>query len=140
MKRLFVLLFFIVGSYSINVLAHGEDRPGPHRGYIRMPGAFHTEVVQSSMNQFKVYLLDLQWKNPSVKNSTLEVKLSGKKILNADCKIIEDYYMCELPASVDLSKTGELKVLAQREDQKGMEVSYRLPLKFEAVKNNSNTH
>ena len=98
MKRLFVLLLFILGSYSINVLAHGEDTPGPHRGYIRMPGAFHTEVVQSGTNLFKVYLLDLQWKNPSVKNSTLEVKLSGKKVLKADCKIIEDYYMCELPA------------------------------------------
>jgi hypothetical protein len=112
-------------------VAHGEDVYGPHKGFVRMPGAFHTELVPNGENILKVYLLDIQWKNPSVSNSKLQIKYNGK--INAECQIQDDFYNCVFPKSVNLTKKGELKVTAERENQKGMEVSYKLPLKLEVV-------
>lgn len=111
------------------VFAHGEDKYGPNRGFVRMPGVFHTELVPVDKNKLKVFLLDIQWKNPSVANSKLQIKYNNK--ISADCKIQDNFYDCVFPKSVNLTKKGELKVTAEREDQKGMEVSYRLPLKLE---------
>lgn len=125
-----VLLFssLMISNFAI---AHGEDKYGPHRGFVRMPGAFHTEIVPVGKNKLKVFLLDIQWKNPSVINSKLQIKYNGK--LNAQCEIQDNFYACVFPNSVNITKKGELKVVAQREDQKGMEVSYPLPLKLEVV-------
>ncbi|MBC7467273.1 MAG: hypothetical protein H7256_14880 [Bdellovibrio sp.] len=121
-------IFFLISSFAC---AHGEDKFGPNGGYVRMPGAFHTEITPFGKNKLKVFLLDIQWKNPSVVKSDLNVTLNNKA--KAKCEIKENYYLCAFPASVDLSKKGELKVLAQREDQKGIEVLYPLPFKLEVV-------
>ena len=130
LKWLITLAALFTASFC---LAHGEDKPGPNGGFIRMPGAFHTELIPDGKNKLKVYLLDIQWKNPSVLNSSLEISLKNKKTIKAKCEITENYYSCVFPDTVDLTKKGELKVAAQRENQKGMEVMYPLPFKFEAV-------
>ena len=59
--------------------AHGEDRPGPHGGIIRMPGAFHTELRPKSNREFELFLLDMKWGEPSVAQSSVEAasKLPG---------------------------------------------------------------
>jgi len=128
MKKVFI--FSILSLLSSFSFAHGEDKPGPHGGYVRMPGAFHTEIVPDSDVQFKVYLLDINWKNPSVKNSQVEIKFVDKGIGTlASCQQEIDFFQCQLPNGAHLKK-GKLLVKATREKQAGAEVSYNLPLSF----------
>lgn len=109
--------------------AHGEDKPGPHGGFIAMPGAFHVELVPVDARRLKVYLLDIHWKNPSVVNSAVELT---NGVTAASCGVKADHYLCEFGSKVDLNKKGELRVTAVRENQKGNVVQYSLPLKMEA--------
>lgn len=114
------------------VFAHGEDKAGPNGGFIRMPGAYHTELILDGKNKLKVYLLNLQWKNPSLINSKVSISYSGKSKATATCKPEKNFYLCSFPEPIDLTESGNLKVLSQREGQEGIEVSYPLPFKFEA--------
>lgn len=122
------------------VYAHGEDKLGPNGGFIRMPGAFHTEVLPLGANKLKVYLLDINWENPSVLNSSLRVSLRSKETSLAKCEVQENYYLCEFPMEVNLTKRGELSVEAQRENQKGNMVSYELPLKLQVIDDGHGGH
>lgn len=119
---------------TLQLWAHGEDKLGPHGGYITMPGPFHVEVVLESEQRLKLYLLDMDWKNPSVKDS--KVTLTHDKT-QADCKEVKsprsDHFLCEFPKSVKLKSKGELSVEATREKQQGMKVKYELPLKLKAA-------
>lgn len=126
---MFKIILLVSIFTSTLAIAHGEDKYGPHRGFVRMPGAFHTELVPVGKNKLKVYLLDIQWKNPSVVKSKVQIKYNDK--IDATCEVKENFYDCTFPKSVNLSKKGELKVTAEREEQKGMEVTYALPLKLE---------
>jgi hypothetical protein len=117
---------------SVTVWGHGENQPGPHGGVIRMPGAYHTEALLGGKNQLKVYLLDMQFKNPSTLNSSLSVVYEGKKKLKMTCTPQEDlFFLCALPKNIDMTKKGKLTLNSQREGQRGIAVSYDLPLKLE---------
>lgn len=116
--------------------AHGEDKPGPHGGEVRMPGAFHVELTVRGKHQVRVYLLDMDWANPSVVDSKVEVShllsKSGKtKRQHAKCLKKNNFYLCRFLKEVDLTKEGSLQVTAQREKQKGNAVTYELPLRFQ---------
>lgn len=130
-----LIVFIFMTSHS---WAHGEDKYGPHKGFVRMPGAFHTELVVNGKNKLKVYLLDIEWKNPSIEKSKLEITYNNQ--FKAECKPQKDFYSCEFPKSVNLTKKGELKVIASRKDQNGAEVSYPLPLKLEIVEDGHGGH
>lgn len=136
-------LIFALGQlliFTSTALAHGEDKPGPHGGFIRMPGAFHTELVPSGMNKLKVYLLDVNWKNPSVTGSSLKLRYGLKGEL-AKCEIGSGlFYTCEFSKKIDLGKKGKLVVHSQRENQKGVEVEYDLPLKLAPLNNGHKGH
>lgn len=136
---IFTLLMTLILGDGV-VYAHGEDKLGPNGGFIRMPGAFHTEVLPLGANKLKVYLLDINWENPSVLNSSLTVSLRSKKTSQAKCEVQENYYLCEFPMGVDLTKKGELSVEAQRENQKGNMVSYELPLKLQVIDDGHGGH
>lgn len=139
MKTFLQLLFSaVVGLLPTLAYAHGEDKLGPNGGFIRMPGPFHTELVLVEKNKLNVYLLNMEWKNPSVKKSSLLIKYNDK--IEAQCKIQRNFYSCTFPNSVDLTRKGELKVTAEREQQNGMEVSYPLPFKLEGVKDEHSGH
>ncbi|MEQ1724216.1 MAG: hypothetical protein ABL930_13680 [Pseudobdellovibrio sp.] len=132
------LLPFVISSVCF---AHGEDKPGPHKGFIRMPGNYHTEVVADNNNTLKVYLLDIKWKNPSVKQS--KVKATHKtdaKSTKAMCLAGKDHYICTFAKSIDLTKPAELIIESQREGQKGTDAVYPLPLKLEKVNTGQNEH
>ncbi len=133
MKKLNLLLIV----FPLLTWAHGEDKPGPHGGFIKMPGAFHTEVLAAGKNKLKVYLLDMQWKNPSIVKS--ELKVTHNKKTKGTCGIKENYYECGFPTSVNLNTKGELSVTAQRDGQVGNEMIYALPLKLEAPKNDDHS-
>lgn len=112
---------------TVKTWAHGEDKPGPHGGFISMPGAFHVELVPVSKNKVKAYLLDIDWKNPTVKDSSVEL---SRGQVNAKCTMDYDFFTCEFPKPVDLTKKGQIDVKATREKQIGNSVSYQLPLKL----------
>ena len=61
MKMIFKALVLLIFSSSI-ANTHGMDKLGPHKGYVQMPGAFHTEVVQDKDGSFRIYLLDVEFK------------------------------------------------------------------------------
>jgi hypothetical protein len=121
------IAFTLLNTLSLVVFAHGEDKPGPHGGYIRMPGAFHTEVVKEETG-YRIYLLDLNWKNPSVLDSSTSASIeAGKKTTELSCAKESDSFFCKS----SLPQKGILKINAKREGQPGATSSYRLPLKFE---------
>ena len=135
-------VFTMIGASLFGALAHGhgEDKPGPHGGFIRMPGAFHTELVQDSANKLKVYLLDINWQNPSIKEGSVEVRY-GKKGETAKCRVTEGiFYLCTFSKKIDLSKKGSLEVLAKRENIQGNLVTYPLPLRLETMDDGHGNH
>ncbi len=140
MKTLILATIIYIGLGFQLALAHGEDKPGPNGGFIRMPGAFHTEVIPTGANSIKVYLLDIEWKNPSVKGSSVLVTHKGPKTTKKECSFESNYYVCQFPKNVDLKKKGELLVEARRENQKGNVVSYELPLKLQIVDDGHGGH
>ena len=83
MKATWYFIFVFSAFASLTQLdfafAHGENVLGPNGGHIRMPGAFHTELVQTSDQGFKVFLLDVDWKNPVTSNSAVEARLRIKR-------------------------------------------------------------
>ncbi len=131
-----VLVFIFNGSLAFG---HGEDKPGPSGGYIRMPGAFHTEVVKTGKSSAKIYLLDINWKDPMTKNSSIEVEVvkAGKGL----CKPQGDqFFLCNFPKHVDLGKNGELKIVAERNGIKGNSVVYELPLRLQKIDDGHGHH
>lgn len=123
--KIFIMLLFVFGT---NVYSHGENQLGPHKGYVRMPGAFHTELVPLSDTKFKLYLLDVRWKNPSVENSKLSMVILDKELAGAvSCNKEKKYYTCELPDGYSL-KSGKITVKSSYKNLPGIEVSYILPL------------
>ena len=142
--HILLALTFFVAVVSISQVAwtHGEDKPGPNGGPVRMPGAFHTEAVAESPVRVAIYLLDIEWKNPSIKKSSLKASFTSKSnpTTEAICKPTTKHYVCEFPANVDLNKPGTLAVQASREGQKGILVSYDTPLKLTVVDDGHGSH
>ena len=137
-KVLFAM--YVVIFFSLKVFSHGEDKPGPNAGYVRMPSGFHTELVPKGANQFYVYLLDINWKNPSVKNSSvgLVYNNSGEK-MKADCVQKSNYYECRFLQKIMLNH-GSLELTAMRESMKAPAAIYELPLSFDIKTDMNNAH
>lgn len=119
-------LFVTSTAYS-----HGEDKAGPHGGEIRMPGAFHTEIVQKKNDTFFVYLLDMNWKNPSVKNSSIKASITvDSQNINLNCIASKQYFECKSVKKLLTFKNGdELTINAVRENVSGGLAVYELPLR-----------
>ena len=118
--------------------AHGENIKGPHGGEIRMPGNFHTEVVEDQKG-FRVYLLDFDFTNPTIKDSSVKVVLkTNEAVTELSCTPDRDYFRClkngssRSPSSTAVS--SEIELIAVRDRAAGGKVSYKLPLKFNSAK------
>lgn len=130
------IIFLILTLIYLHVCAHGEGKPGPHGGFIRMPGPFHTEVVKES-GGYRVFLLDIDWKNPSVLASSVSAFIeSDRTKTNLICTKKSDSYFCK---SFHPQK-GILHINAKRNGQSGTIASYKLPLKFEIPQNEMPDH
>jgi hypothetical protein len=126
MKKTIAIIFAILMTGQL-AYSHGEDKLGPNNGYIKMPAGFHTEVVPNKDGTFKVFLLDMSFKNPTVKESSVIARIENKKDkVNVKCEPMRDHFHC-FPKNVDL-KNGSLIILAQRSLAKGNEAIYKLPL------------
>lgn len=124
-----ILLSVIITLSTMQVLAHGEDKPGPHGGHIKMPANFHTEVIADKDGSFHIYLLDLQFQNPTVKDSEIKAYVkSGKKKTNLKCTVMgTNHFHCKGAKPI---KTGSLILKVKREGTwAGMDAKYDLPLK-----------
>lgn len=116
--------FGLILSAHPEALAHGEDQAGPHGGMIRMPGPFHTELVKEKDGRFRIYLLDISFKNPITEKSSVSAQISEKgKTRPLNCTTEKDFFLCK-----DSGKTvtGELVIKATREGVVGNEARYPL--------------
>lgn len=122
---------------TLAIHAMGDDKFGPHKGYIRMPGNIHTEVVPTSETKFKVYVLDIKMKTTKVKDTKIEVELETAEAtaektaekIPATCKDSKGkYFECELPKG-NLS-SGKLWVKVSRGTTSAIPAVYELPLKL----------
>lgn len=125
MKTFKAILAALLISGS-TVFAHGEQQSGPHGGEIRMPGNFHTEVVQVSPAKLKVFLLDMKFQSPTTNNSSVSLSFDGNE---TRCAKQSDHFVCAFDRPV-MNTKGELSVNAIRDDKKGKIVKYATPLKF----------
>lgn len=135
----FLLFFcFTLTLTSQMALAHGEDKPGPHGGHIKMPGGFHTEVKLEKDNLI-IYLLDEKFENPTVTDSKVEVSFNTvknkfiegcNKPQKAETTVM--YFTCPLPKTKE--KIKSISVWAVRLGMKGNEAVYHWPLRFEKMK------
>ncbi len=127
MKNYFLILLagILVGETSFG---HGGDEPGPNGGYVEMPGAFHTEVVPEKNGAYRVYLIDMEFKNPVVANSEVRLwlKTSSEKS-EVICKADANSFLCTPKDKMKSPK--ELLIIAKRDGAQGNEAKYVLPLK-----------
>ena len=127
LKAIFLLL--ISGYFAQFAHSHGLNKPGPHGGFIKMPGTFHTELVPLSENEWKIYLLDENIKNPTVKNSSISgaAKLrDGQTPLT--CKVVEDFFLCTLQATGPKETPTKLQFESKRSGGPLGVSIYQLPL------------
>ncbi len=125
MKPLLALTFILM-TVSIRSFGHGEDKFGPNGGYLKMPGVFHTEVVLEKDGKIKIYLIDINFKNPMIKNSKLTAFINSETKNELKCTTKRDHFLCET-TKADLIK-GTLTIVAVRSTVKGAEAIYELPL------------
>lgn len=131
LKLALVANFFL--AFGLN--AHGEHKPGPHGGEIRMPGAFHTEVSSYQNLGFKVYLLDINFENPSTYKSSVSGKIvANGRDYNLKCSSHPDHFYCEIPKGSSV-KEGELILSPIKDGNKGAEAKYKLPLREKSEHN-----
>lgn len=138
MKTLFIILSLLITS---NVFAHGEDKLGPNNGFIRMPGTFHIELVPQMEGTFLVFLLDLQNKNATIKNSFVKLKIKNEKnTIDLSCRPMEDHFICTNSRKFISLPNTQIIVEAKRLGIDAKEASYDFPLKLKTGKNSNESH
>lgn len=118
--------FIFLLTFATVSFAHGMNKFGPNGGYVKMPGAFHTELVDKG-NKIHVYLLDMSFKNPTVINSTVKAIYKGASIIEYSCSKESNYFVCEKPSS-GLQGLKEISISAVRNNNKAIAATYNLPL------------
>lgn len=142
-----ILLVLLLQTYGFS---HGEDKLGPHKGYIRMPGSYHTEVKQHGTSSFTIYLLDMHWKNPSTHQSEVTGYLMRSIRLkdghNTDqkiplmCTAHRTSFLCQTTQSIQTQPGDQLFLNTTRDGQKGGVVNYALPLSLAKKQDASTKH
>lgn len=118
--------FFLALFTSILASAHGEDKYGPHGGHIRMPGAFHTELVVKDSKNIEVFLLDINFSNPLTTDSNVDIKATIKgQTQSLSCTKASTSFLC---TSKQELTNAVISVSATRNRAKGNEAIYKLPL------------
>lgn len=118
------LIITLILTYSGILWAHGDM--GPHGGKIEMPGPFHVELV-GKLPIITVYLLDMNFENPTIKDSKVEVLLKmNKHQIPLKCSPKKEGFECVLRQKIAISK-GELVIKATREKAVGNESIFPIP-------------
>lgn len=131
-------LALMTSLFAFEAFGHGEDKLGPNKGFIRMPGAFHTELTPVSESEVAVRLLDINFKNPTVKNSSVRMIVSINPSIEITCGAQNsEFFSCALPKGFGLKSPGRIVIKSVRENQKGHDAVYELPLK---IQSNNGSH
>lgn len=139
MKTFFTLMFI---SLSLSSYAHNEDKLGPNKGFIQMPGTYHTEIVPTDAKRFNIYLLDINIKNPLTKNSSVNLihQASNGTKTSFDCAKTTDHFECVSNKEINIT-SGKFIINSQRNGIKGRVAEYPLPLKVKDLNSNKpSTH
>ncbi len=126
MKLAFVTLLM---TLSTGVFAHGMNKPGPNGGYVRMPGAYHVELV-SSEAETKVYLLDVNFKKIDMAKSQVSMSLKGAKDFPVKCTKEAEFFRCDIKGN-ELKMYKELTITSSKAGEAGVASTYKLPLSFD---------
>jgi hypothetical protein len=130
LTRISLSALIILLALANTAYAHGEDEPGPHNGYIKMPGAYHIEVIPAK-HAVDIMLLDVNFKNPTVLNSHIKAKVkTGDQTYTLKCESMDNYFSCPLHEKM-LSNKGTLIIESERQLAEGTPVEYPLPLRLE---------
>ncbi|EMK00368.1 MULTISPECIES: hypothetical protein [unclassified Leptospira] len=136
MNQKMIFIAILVFLFNFPILSHGENKPGPHGGLIRMPGNFHVEILDLGNSKYQIYLLDINFENPSLKSSSLVAKLrTSEGYKNLSCEAAKNSFICTGDPKSKKTKK-ELILFANRENSKGSEIKLELPLK----KDNGDNH
>lgn len=120
--------FALILLYSSSLLSHGMNKPGPHNGYIRMPGAFHVELVDGN-NQYQVYLLDINFKKLNHVDSSVSIIFKGKQNKESSCRMTNEFFVCEKPKN-EFIEFQEILIKTILKNKIEKVATYRLPLEY----------
>lgn len=127
MKASFVTIL-ISAFFSTAAFAHGMNKPGPNNGYIKMPGAYHIELV-TAKNALKLYILDINFKPLPIETASVKVTLKGLKELMVECTKGAGHFVCDTK-DANMKKYTEIMVLSSKTGEKAATSSYALPLSY----------
>ncbi|MBY0415243.1 MAG: hypothetical protein K2Q18_13815 [Bdellovibrionales bacterium] len=130
MKAAFVTLMITAFSIIITVpdIAHGMNKAGPHGGYIRMPGEYHIELVPDG-KELRVYFLDMKFTPIPLNDATLELTLTAKKPLKAQCLREMHFFRCDI-GEQSFKKFKEVVIESSLDGKTEATSNYKIPLKF----------
>lgn len=127
MKAAFVTLVTLL-IISSTVSAHGMNKPGPHGGFVRMPGTYHIELVPSGL-ELKVYFLDMNFKPLPISDAIVELTLNGKKPFKAQCLKEMQFFRCDTNEQ-SYKKFKEISIESSIKGSDETKSVYKVPLKL----------
>lgn len=103
---------------------------GPHKGQLVSAASFNIEILWEAESA-KIYLLDSEFKNPSVQGSEVGIFIqSGNTESEMSCQPVEDYFECK--QSGKKFKKGQLAISAKRNGIPAEEVKVKVPFEKKA--------
>lgn len=128
MKLIFLTTTLLI-SLNFTLLAHGMNKKGPHGGFIKMPGTFHTELVDRG-DKIVVYLIDINFKNPITYNSNVFLTYKGQQSIDINCAEEKDYFVCYKPKE-KFEYFQQIIIHSIRNKIKATEAVYGIPLRLD---------
>lgn len=110
-------------------LAHGESQPGPHNGFIRMPGTYHTELVMDQPTAtLQIYILDMNFKPLNTDQAEIHAFYTQDKAPNQrqklPCAKRGSFFACK--AREIRLDSGTIFVQSKLRNENGKDVAYAL--------------
>lgn len=109
------------------------DRPGPHGGFIRMPGRFHTEIRQEPDKTLSVFLLDEEFHEPLTGGSWVKGFIRrGEHENRLACQVepADKRFRCRLPDGASLKDGDKVILDVQRKGTPPGRAVYNFPFKL----------
>ncbi len=125
MKTLLICILLL----PVSAFSMGGDKAGPNGGFIKMPGAFHVELIDKG-EEYQIYLLDISMKNPTTLNSSVSIRINKDNSMKIICQATKTYFLCPKPKK-DLNELKELMVDSMRNKIRGGTAHYKIPLELE---------
>jgi hypothetical protein len=122
------MYLLVTFCFAHMALAHQMDKLGPHGGFIKMPGAYHMELIETA-ESLKVYLLDMNFKDAVTANSSVSIVYSGTKQSQTNCTAQDNHFICLKPKE-GLNQFKFVLISSTRNKIKGGVARYDLPLKL----------